>query len=79
MAVVGAGAAGIAAASGLRLSGHSVMLLEAAARVGGRACTLHVDGMALDLGCGWLHSAERNAWTGIAEATATAIDRSPTA
>lgn len=30
----------------------------------------------VDLGCGWLHSAARNPWTRIAEATGAAIDRS---
>ena len=31
-----------------------------AARLGGRAHTVVVAGLPLDLGCGWLHSAERN-------------------
>jgi monoamine oxidase len=31
----------------------------------------------LDLGCGWLHSAARNPWTAIAEATGFTVDRSP--
>ena len=31
----------------------------------------------IDLGCGWLHSARRNPWTRIAEATGFTVDRSP--
>ena len=31
--------------------------------------------MQLDLGCGWLHSADRNPWTRIAEAAGFAVDR----
>jgi monoamine oxidase len=61
--IVGAGAAGIAAARRLARSGLSVMALEATARIGGRAWTCNVAGLPLDLGCGWLHSADRNPWT----------------
>src|SRR6516165_2779952 len=73
--IVGAGAAGIAAARRLAASGLSAMVLEATARVGGRAWTCDVAGMRLDLGCGWLHSADRNPWTRIAEAAGFPIDR----
>jgi monoamine oxidase len=73
--VVGAGAAGVAAMRRLAASSLSSMLLEATARVGGRAWTSDVAGMRLDLGCGWLHSADRNPWTGIAEAAGFAVDR----
>jgi len=73
--IVGAGAAGIAAARRLAASGLSAMVLEATARVGGRAWTCDVAGLHLDLGCGWLHSADRNPWTRIAEAAGFTIDR----
>ncbi|WP_174284856.1 NAD(P)/FAD-dependent oxidoreductase [Sphingomonas bacterium] len=33
--------------------------------------------MVVDLGCGWLHSAKRNPWTRIAEATGFTVDRAP--
>jgi monoamine oxidase len=33
--------------------------------------------MRLDLGCGWLHSADRNPWSGIAEAAGFVLDRRP--
>ena len=73
--IVGAGAAGIAAARRLATSGLSAMVLEATARIGGRAWTCDVAGLHLDLGCGWLHSADRNPWTSIAEAAGFTIDR----
>jgi monoamine oxidase len=73
--VVGAGAAGIGAARRLATSGLSAMVFEATARIGGRAWTCDVAGLHLDLGCGWLHSADRNPWTRIAEAAGFTIDR----
>lgn len=75
--VVGAGAAGIAAARRLHDAGLDVLLVEAGNRLGGRARTAHIDDMALDLGCGWLHSAKRNPWTRLAESYGFTIDRSP--
>ena len=75
VAIVGAGAAGVAAARRLSKSGLRAVVLEASARVGGRAWTHEVAGMPLDLGCGWLHSAERNAWARVAEETGFAVDR----
>jgi monoamine oxidase len=77
--IVGAGAAGIAAARRLATSGFSAMILEATARIGGRAWTCEMAGMHLDLGCGWLHSADRNPWTRVAEAAGFAVDRRPPA
>ena len=73
--IVGAGAAGIAAMRRLAVSRLSSIVLEATARVGGRAWTCDVAGMRLDLGCGWLHSADRNPWTRIADAAGFAVDR----
>ena len=73
--IIGAGAAGIAAARRLAASHLSAIVLEATARVGGRAWTCEVAGMKLDLGCGWLHSADRNPWTRIAEAAGFVVDR----
>ena len=34
-------------------------------------------GFPLDLGCGWLHSADRNPWTAIAQAQGRTIDKTP--
>jgi monoamine oxidase len=75
--IVGGGAAGIGAARRLARSNYSALLFEAGSRLGGRAWTLDVPGLHLDLGCGWFHSAERNAWIGIAEAEGIPVDRTP--
>ena len=58
--IVGAGAAGVAAARRLAASELSSIVLEATARVGGRGWTLMSGVCGLDLGCEWLHSADRN-------------------
>lgn len=78
--VIGAGAAGTAAARRLADAGVEVMLVEARNRLGGRGWTVADPvGGALDLGCGWLHSADENPWTEIAAAQGHAIDRTPPA
>src|SRR5690349_20565867 len=60
VAVVGAGAAGIAAARRLTAAGLSVAVLEARGRVGGRAVTVLLRGHAVDLGAHWLHAGPIN-------------------
>src|SRR5262249_12286433 len=51
---------------------------EARARLGGRAWTVgDGSGAAIDLGCGWLHSADRNPWVAVAEAQGRTIDKTP--
>ncbi len=78
VAIIGGGAAGIAAGRRLRAAGIDCLLIEARARLGGRAWTIaDASDFALDLGCGWLHSADRNPWTVIAEAQGRSIDRTP--
>lgn len=74
--IVGAGAAGIAAGRRLMRAGASALMLEARGRIGGRAHTF-MGAAPVDLGCGWLHSGDRNVWTAIAEAMGWAIDRTP--
>jgi monoamine oxidase len=63
---IGAGAAGLAAASALSGQGLSVLVLEARNRIGGRALTQRLDGVDFDVGCEWLHSADRNCFVPIA-------------
>lgn len=65
--VVGAGAAGIAAARRLRGLGRRVAVLEAGPRIGGRVATDHALGAPLDLGASWLHEAEHNPLTPLAQ------------
>lgn len=77
--VIGAGAAGLAAARRLESRPLSVLVLEARERIGGRAWTGDIGGYPFDLGCGWLHSADENPFTRIAEALGFAIDRTPPA
>jgi len=76
VAIIGAGAAGIAAAQALKQSGLSVMVLEARDRAGGRAHTIMAaPEITFDLGCGWLHSADKNRFVGIAEQLNFEIDK----
>jgi monoamine oxidase len=73
--VVGAGAAGLGAAMRLAAARVSFTVLEARGRAGGRAYTVTEGAFPLDLGCGWLHSADRNPWTQIAADAGYTIDR----
>jgi monoamine oxidase len=76
VAIIGAGAAGLGAARALENSGLSVMVLEARDRVGGRAHTvMAAPDITFDLGCGWLHSADRNSFVAIAEHLDFDIDK----
>jgi monoamine oxidase len=78
VAIVGGGAAGIGAARRLAGEPASCLLLEARDRLGGRAFTLvGRSGAGIDLGCGWLHSADRNPWVAIAEDLGYHIDKTP--
>src|ERR1022692_220703 len=76
VAFIGGGAAGIAAGRRLREAGIDCLLIEARPRLGGRAWTItDASGLALDLGCGWLHSADRNPWLKVAEGQGHTIDK----
>ena len=67
VAIVGAGAAGLAAAKELRKAGRSLVVLEARARIGGRAYTDDTLGIPFDAGAQYIHWAERNPWKKIAD------------
>ncbi|HEY1309809.1 MAG TPA: NAD(P)/FAD-dependent oxidoreductase [Pseudolabrys sp.] len=78
VAIIGGGAAGIAAARRLRAANIDCLVIEARTRLGGRAWTVDdASGFGLDLGCGWLHSANRNPWVAIAQAHGFIIDKAP--
>jgi monoamine oxidase len=78
VAVVGAGAAGIAALRRLSAAGLSAVALEARSRVGGRTHTvLARPGLPVDCGAGWVHSADENLLTGPIEAAGLTLDRGP--
>lgn len=65
--IVGAGVAGLSAATALRESGFETLILEALPRVGGRARTVQLaNGEPFDLGATWLHDADNNPLDAIA-------------
>ncbi|MCK1423663.1 FAD-dependent oxidoreductase [Bradyrhizobium sp. 180] len=67
VAIIGAGAAGLGAAHALHGSALSVIVLEARNRLGGRAWTVQASpDVTFDVGCGWLHSADKNSFVAIA-------------
>ena len=74
--VIGAGAAGIGAAREVVARGRSCLVLEARDRLGGRA---HTDTCGtpypLDLGCEWLHSADRNVLADLARQFGYTLDK----
>jgi monoamine oxidase len=78
LAIVGGGAAGIAAAREAKKRGLDAVILEASDRIGGRALSIDWQGHKLDLGATWMHSAGRNPLARVAEQFDVPIDRAPT-
>ena len=77
--VIGAGLAGLGAATALRQAGRRAVVLEAADRIGGRAWTAHppeLGGIWFDMGAVWLHNAETNPLVPIAQAAGETLLRS---
>jgi monoamine oxidase len=78
IAVIGVGAAGIGVTRRLvEAGGVKVLALEARGRVGGRVHTIMPAGFALDRGAEWLHSADRNPLSPIAQRLGFAVHRRP--
>ncbi len=78
VAIIGGGAAGIAAGRRLVDAGIDCLVIEARDRLGGRGWSVPAPtGEIIDLGCGWLHSADRNPWSDIAAQQGCTIDKAP--
>lgn len=74
--VIGAGAAGLAAAKRLAELGRSATVIEASRRIGGRARSEEIAPRVwFDLGCAYLHNGDINPFADIADALGFAIGR----
>lgn len=60
--VIGAGFTGLAAARDLSLKGHSVLLLDARDRIGGRAWSAKGKHQEYEMGGGWIHHLQPHVW-----------------
>lgn len=65
--VIGAGAAGLAAAQDLHREGYQVVVLEARERIGGRIATDRSHGIPIELGAGWINGIQGNPIAAIAK------------
>lgn len=73
--IIGAGAAGLAAASALKAAGKNVICLEASSRVGGRILTIHdpLAPLPIELGAEFVHGLPPETWELIHKAGLTRI------
>lgn len=67
VAIVGAGACGLACAGALADAGYEAVILEAADRVGGRVRSADLAGSPVELGASWIHGTEGNPLSRLAE------------
>jgi monoamine oxidase len=77
VAIIGAGAAGIAAARICAAAGLKIAVLEARERVGGRALTASFGGHPIDLGAHWLHAGALNPLVRLGRDRAERLRRAP--
>ncbi len=79
VAVIGAGAAGLAAARRLRDRGLNVLVLEGRDRIGGRAYTLasHDGSQPIELGAEFIHGTPESTFGLLRESGESAIDEAP--
>lgn len=73
VAVIGAGMAGLSAASRLAQAGLEVVVHEARDRIGGRILTDRNSGVPLDLGASWIHGAHGNPLVALAKRAAAPL------
>lgn len=72
--VIGAGAAGLAAAQALRQAGQAALVLEARGRIGGRVATSRAwPDAPVELGAGWVHGVRGNPLTALAAQAGVAL------
>jgi monoamine oxidase len=76
--VVGAGAAGIAAARRIMAAGRKVVVIEAAAQIGGRCITdATTFGVPFDRGARWMHNPETNPMIRLARSAGLDVAQAP--
>ena len=72
VAIIGAGAAGLACARECQRLGRSFVLIEARNRIGGRVFTDYLHETPVDAGALYIHWSEKNPWAEIARSASTA-------